>query len=300
METTQRKGVIGRGIRILAGYVRHHRGPFAAAICAAMVFAVATVASAVVLGRVTDRVITPSFRGGVPTRTIVLGLVAVFVVAVMRAGGAGGRRYFAGMTGFRTQRTLRTRIADKYRELPVAYHRSRPTGELLAHAESDVLAATEVLNPLPFSVAAVVLVIVAIIVLVATDPFLAIVGFSLWPILAVLNRLFGRVVEPPASRAQQKIGDVSGVVHESVDGALVVKTLGREDAEVERLAAQAEDLRRERIHMGELRADFEPAFNALPGLGIVALLALGAWRVSEGAITFGTLVQFVSLFQLLT
>jgi ABC-type multidrug transport system fused ATPase/permease subunit len=141
---------------------------------------------------------------------------------------------------------------------------------------------------------------VAIVVLIATDPILATVGLALWPLLAVLNRFFGRLVEPPASRAQKKIGDVSAVVHESVDGALVVKTLGREDAEVERLAAEAEELRRERVLMGELRAKFEPAFEALPSLGIVALLALGTWRVSIGAITFGTLVQFVSLFQLLS
>ena len=297
---SQTKGVLLRGLKILVGYVRTHPGPFATAIAGATVFAIGTVGSAVVLGRITDTVIDPAFHGGVETRTLVLGLIAVVAVALLRAGGAAARRYFAGMTGFRVQRTLRTQIADKYRDLPVAYHRGHPTGELLAHAEADVLAATEVLNPLPFSIAAVVLVVVAIVVLIATDPVLAIVGLALWPLLAVLNRMFGRVVEPPASRAQKKIGDVSGVVHESVDGALVVKTLGREEAEVNRLAAEAEQLRKERVRMGELRAMFEPAFEALPGLGIVGILALGAWRVSTGAVTFGTLVQFVSLFQLLT
>jgi len=106
-------------------------------------------------------------------------------------------------------------------------------------------------------------------------------------------------VEGPAKRTQERLGDVSAVAHESIDGALVVKTLGRERAEVERLAVRAGQVREERIAVGWLRAAFEPGFEALPNLGMVVLIALGAWRVSTGAITKGTLVQFVSLFQLL-
>jgi ABC-type multidrug transport system fused ATPase/permease subunit len=100
-------------------------------------------------------------------------------------------------------------------------------------------------------------------------------------------------------RAQEKVGEVSSVAHESIDGALVVKTLGREGAEVMRLATKADGLRNERIKVGRLRAGFEPAFDALPTLGAIILLAVGSWRISTHAITTGTLVQFLSLFQLL-
>lgn len=79
----------------------------------------------------------------------------------------------------------------------------------------------------------------------------------------------------------------------------MVKTLGREDAEVERMDRRADALRRARVALGTMRASFEPAFDALPNLGITALVAVGAWRISTGAITTGTLVQFVALFQLL-
>ena len=51
--------------------------------------------------------------------------------------------------------------------------------------------------------------------------------------------------------------------------------------------------------MGNLRAAFEPSFEVLPILVVVVLLAVGAWRLSTGAFTGGTLVQFMSLFQLL-
>ncbi|MDP9295904.1 MAG: ABC transporter ATP-binding protein/permease [Actinomycetota bacterium] len=296
---SEQRTVFFRGLRIIRGYIATHPLPFTVAVTGAAVYAGATVASTIVLGRITDDVVTPAFRGGVDTRTVVWAVVAIMAVGLIRAGGIVIRRYFAGMTGFRMARTLRTRVVDRYRELPLAFHQAHPTGELLAHAEADVEAATEVINPLPYSTAVILLIVFATVSLVLTDPFLAIIGLAVLPGLAFLNRVYTRKVEGPATRAQQKVGEVASVAHESLDGALVVKTLGRERAEVERLAVRARELRDERIEMGRYRAGFEPFFDALPNFGIIVLLAVGAWRISTGDITTGTLVQFISLFLLL-
>lgn len=277
-----------------------HPLPFTIAVTGAGTFAAATVASAVVLGRVTDRVIVPAFRQEeVPRGTLLWGVALVLGVAFLRAVAIVIRRYFAGMVAARVQRSLRTRVIDTYRRLPLAYHRAEPAGELLAHAEADVEAATEIMHPLPFSIAAIMLIVFATAALVVTDPFLALIGLSLMPVMTVLNRYFGVKVEPPASEAQKAIGRVSSVAHESFDGALVVKTLGREAAEVARLEREAEVLRGHRVRFGHLRAGFEPAFDGIPNLGVILLLALGSWRVSTGDVSIGVLVQFVSLFQLI-
>src|SRR6266545_3526136 len=171
--------------------------------------------------------------------------------------------------------------------------------DLVGHAEADVQAAIEVIHPLPWSLAVVLLVVFATIALLVTDLFLAVIGILVLPGLAVINRYYTAKVEDPATKAQERIGDVSAVAHESIDGALMVKTLGRERAEVERLKERAMALRDERVRMGQLRAAFEPAFEAIPAIGIIVLIAVGSWRASTGAITVGTLVQFVSLFELL-
>jgi ATP-binding cassette subfamily B protein len=304
MATGQRaargRGTFVRGIAIVASYVRTHPVPFALSIVGSTVYSVATVWSAEVLGRVTDEIIYPSFRGGVPAPSLWLGVGALLAVILVRAAAIVVRRYFAGMTFYRMQATLRANIVDRYRQLPLAFYRSRPTGELLAHAEADVLAATEVLNPVPFSIAVLLLVVFAVVSLLTTDVALAAIGLLMLPALALLNRLYGRVVEPAARRAQERIGDVSAVAHESIDGALVVKTIGRERSEVERLEARAAQLQEERTRVGRLRASFEPAFEAIPNLGIIVLLGVGSWRLATGTITVGTLVEFMALFQLLS
>jgi ABC-type multidrug transport system fused ATPase/permease subunit len=297
--TTDERNLFVRGVRVIASYVRMHPLPFTAAVTGAGVYALATVASTIVLGRVTDRLIIPAFQGHFHLSTAIGAAIALLMVAVIKAGGIMTRRFFAGMTKCRSEASLRNAVADRYQVLPLAYHRARPTGELLAHAESDVDAATEVISGVPYSLAVVFLIVFAAIELLVTDVFLAAVGLLVLPTLAFLNRLYGISVEGPAARVQERVGDLSSVAHESFDGALVVKALGRERAEVERLSEQADLLRTERLHVGRIRANFEPALDALPNLGIIGLLAVGSWRVSSGAVSTGTLVQIVSLFTLM-
>ncbi|HEY8545124.1 MAG TPA: ABC transporter ATP-binding protein, partial [Acidimicrobiales bacterium] len=171
---------------------------------------------------------------------------------------------------------------------------------LLAHADADIERAVTALQPLPMSIGVVVLLIAAIGSLAAVDPLLMLVGFALFPTLGLLNRLYARRIERPAAATQDQLGRVSAVVHESFDGALVVKTLGLEDREHRRLAAEAEDLRQARLEVGWLRATFEPGLETLPVLGSIVLLAVGAWRVSTGALEVGGLVQAMALFNILS
>ena len=294
------RDVFGRGMRLIVSYIRMHPRPFAIAVIGAFLFAIASVAVTVALGRVTDLVLRPAFtQEGVNASTLWLGIGAVMGLTALRALGIGIRRYYSGVTGAAVAATLRERVSDRYRDLALSYHRTRPTGELLAHMEADVEAAIEVLYPIPFAIGVIFLVLFALVSLVATDPFLTLIGLLTVPALGLMNRSFALQMQGPARRVQERIGDVSAVAHESVDGALVVKTLGRERAEVGRLREKAEQLRSERVAAGYIRAWFEEALEALPNLAVIMMLAIGAWRVSTGDITLGTLVQVVALFGLL-
>ncbi|HEU4528521.1 MAG TPA: ABC transporter ATP-binding protein [Actinomycetota bacterium] len=293
------RGLFARGLRLIASYVRAHPKPFVISVMGAAVFAAGSIAVTAALGRVTDEVLRPAFSTGVSTSTIWLGAAAIVGLAMIRALGIGVRRYFSGVLGSAVAATLRRRVSDRYRDLSLAYHRAKPTGELLAHMEADVEAAVDVLYPVPFAVGVILLVVFAMVAMLLIDPLLALIGFLLFPTLGVLNRTFAARMQGPAQRAQERIGEVSSVAHESVDGALVVKTLGRERAETERLAAKAEELRRARVEGGLIRAGFEPALEALPAIAITVLMAVGSWRISVGAMSIGDLVQVVTLFGLL-
>jgi ABC-type multidrug transport system fused ATPase/permease subunit len=115
----------------------------------------------------------------------------------------------------------------------------------------------------------------------------------------LLNFVYQRRVEAPSSEAQEQLGVVSAVAHESFEGAMVIKALGAEQIESARFRAVSEQLRDAKVRAATTRATFESLLDALLPAGIAVLLPMGAWRVSSGAVTVGDVVSFVSLFTIL-
>jgi ATP-binding cassette, subfamily B, bacterial len=291
--------IMRRGATIVWQAIRAHPGRFGLAIGGANLYALMAVGGSVVLGRVTDEVISPGFEEGVDGGTVAWGAAAILVVAALRAVGAMMRRFYGMDASLRMQKTWFGRIVDKYLAVPLDFFGRHPTGTLLAHADADIERAVTALQPVPMSIGVVVLLVAAVGSLAAVDPLLMLVGLALFPTLGLLNRMYARRIELPAAATQDQLGRVSAVVHESFDGALVVKTLGLEDREHDRLAGEAEQLRQARLEVGWLRATFEPGLETLPVLGSIVLLAIGSWRVSSGALDIGGLVQAMALFGIL-
>ncbi|MFW5417429.1 ABC transporter ATP-binding protein [Nocardiopsis sp. CNT-189] len=290
-----------RGLKVLWVAMRGEPAVFGVAVFGASLHAAITVASSWVLGRITDQVILPAFADGRTTAAaLTAAAAAMLAVGLFKAIGLALRRLYAGLMQFRMQARYRRAVARKYLRLPLSWHHRHPTGQLLSNANADVEAAWQPLAPLPMVVGSLFMLLIAAVAMLITDPVLALVGFVVFPLLFAINVVFQRKVSPVATRAQALRAQVSEVAHESFDGALVVKTLGREDTETERFTAAAHRLRDAQIRVGRMRGMFDPVMEALPNLGVLAVLLVGMWRLSTGAIDPGELVQMAYLFTLLS
>jgi len=289
-----------RGSRLIWRSLRAYPWLHTTAMVGALGFVAASIGGAWVLRAATDDLVIPAFDDGTVDRSdvwVVMGLIVV--VSVGRGIGVMMRRWYLSLAENSTQRDWRRALVNHYLDVPLRFHRERPTGELLAHADIDLTTATMVLKPLAFSVSVLALVIVAVVTLFIIHPLVALLGIVLFPLLVVMSQIYTSRVEAPSARAQQAVGEVAAVAHESFEGALVVKTLGREAAEVERLRRASATLRKERLVVGRIRAAFEPSIDALPNIGVVLLLLIGSWLVSRGDATPGDLVLAAVVFGLL-
>jgi len=295
-----RDDTLRRGLGLLARAVRHEPRVFAVAVGGSAVYGVMTVASAWVLGRVTDQLIVPAFRDGeTTTGALVASGLAIVGVSVLKASGIVARRLGAGVMQYRLQARYRREVTRQYLRLPLSWHQRHPTGQLLSNANADVEAVWFPIAPFPMAVGVLVMLVVAGVAMVLTDPVLSLVGFLVFPSIFALNVVYQRRLSPLATRAQQLRAEVSGVAHESFDGALVVKTLGREAEETERFAGSAWELRDAQVAVGRVRGMFDPALEAIPTLGVLAVLWVGTARVAAGDIAPGDLVQVAYLFTIL-
>ncbi len=289
----------GEGTALIVRQLGRARRPFAVGAVGTFCYALATIASSYVIGWVTDGVLLPAVAAGeLSAAAQALAAAAIIGVAGVRAGGIALRRAGAYTAQYRLQARDRTDLTDRYLELPIEWHRRHPTGQLLSNVNADVEVAANIASPLPMALGVVVMLVVTAVLLIVTDPFLAVVGFAVGPALAFTNVAFQRRMRVVTTEAQRLRAEVSEIAHESFDAALVVKTLGREDAEVGRFGASSDALRDRMVDVGRLRAMFDPLMEALPSLGTLAVLAVGAWRVDAGLISAGTLVTFAYLFRL--
>lgn len=293
--------VVRRGLRLMRAEIRLAPRPFAVGVSGAVVYALSIVGGSWAIGNVVDEVVAPRFdTGHVTARAVLAGCLLVVAMGVLKALGIVTRRVGATIAQKEATAALRREIARRYQAFPLAWHRLRPTGELLARAGSDPEASTEVMAPLPYTIGVLTLLAISVAWLVATDVFLSAVAFGLVPAFALVNARYQRLVEGPAARAQAAVGDVSAVAHESFEGHLVVKTLGAEEHESQRFREQVARLRDARVEVESMHATFNAALDALPAISTIALVVLGAWRVQSGAITTGQVVAFVSLLSLMT
>jgi len=296
----RREAVVRRGLRHIGRAVAEQPGIFSLALLGSCLYGGMTVASAYVIGGITDRVLLPAFDEGSTTATaLTLAAAAILVVAVLKIIGIIGRRLFAGMMSYRLMADYRRRVTGQYLRLPLSWHQRHPTGQLLSNANSDVESSWFFVAPLPFACGALVMVAITVAALVLTDPLLALVGLVVFPLVFVANAVYSQVMSPRMQRAQQLRAEVSEIAHESFDAALVVKTLGREDDEAARFGVKADELRDGLVAVGRVRGLFDPLMEVLPNLGTLAVLLIGAERVAAGATEAGDLVSIAYLFTLL-
>ncbi|GAA0190277.1 ABC transporter ATP-binding protein [Cytobacillus oceanisediminis] len=289
--------IMRRGFGLLGRGIGEQKGLFAISVVGSVLFGAMTVADAWVLGWATDNVIRPSFEQGEVLQGALWTSIALFLgVAVLRALGVIARRLIGGIVYYRLVATYRRKVTRQYLALPMSWHHRHPTGQLLSNANADVEATWAVFMPLPMAVGVIAMLAAALVAMLEADWVLTLVGLVVFPALFGINVFYQRWLSPKVAHAQALRGDLSAVAHESFDGALVVKSLGREADETARFARSTEELRDANIEVGKIRSIFDPLLEALPNLGILAVIVLGVGRVASGAAEPGDVVQVAYLF----
>ena len=284
------------GFRVLGVAIRREPWVFTLSTLGSVLFGALTVADAWVLGWSTDNVVLPAFESGTTTTKGLVTIFALFLgVAILRAVGIVARRLGAGIMQYRMQAHYRREVTRRYLDLPMSWHQRHPTGELLSNANSDVEAAWAPIAPLPMAVGTLAMMVIAILQMLFTDLAMALVGLLVFPLVMLVNVAFQRLSSPIFTRIQALRAELSEIAHESFDGAMVVKTLGREAEETDRFAAKARDLRDEGIRAGRIRAAFDPFLESLPNLGVLAVLGVGVVRVQSGTADPGDVVTVAYL-----
>ncbi len=288
------------GFRVIGRGMSEQRRWISLAILGSTIYGILTGGTAWVIGRVVHDTVSPAIAARSVTVAQLTGAGLLLAgVVVANVIGIVMRRLAAGVAVYNLGATYRRRVTRQYLRLPLAWHHRHPSGQLLSNANSDVESMWNVFQPLPMAFGVIVMLVFGAVQMFLVDPFLAAIGMTVFPALFAVNLVFQRIMSPKVTRVQQLRAEVSEVAHESFEAALVVKSLGREDQEAERFTATTHELRDANIAVGRSRGVFDPAIEAIPTIGTLAVLAVGVWRVSTGHLTAAEVVQIAYLFSIL-
>lgn len=301
---------IRKALQLLHHGLRTEPRRFWTAIVASAVFSLLTVAFGTLLGQITDEVVIPGVAGEPiqgtwgqltqdPLEAIVWAGGAFLLIGVANAGLVALRRAIQGAAVAGVGARHRSVVADALASLPLGWHRKNASGRMLSAMSSDSETATDTLHPFPFTVGSFVMMFAAGVSMWLMDPWLAVTGLSVVPVIFAINVAYERVITPRWDLGQSLRSEVSTIAHESFEGGTVVKALGVERQETERFARATHALRDADTRVGRTSAWFEPMMDLVVPLGSVALMIVGAVRAADGAVTVGDVVAAIYLVTLM-
>jgi ABC-type multidrug transport system fused ATPase/permease subunit len=138
-----------------------------------------------------------------------------------------------------------------------------------------------------------------VVLILVIDPWLALTAFICLGTIVAVNmqgawRMFNAFRE-----VQDLRGEVSSIAHESLDGALTIKALGRIDTETNRFRTASERLRDRLIYTLQMMATYRVGVEGLLSGVTIVMLVAGTIRINSGAVTPGDIVTITYLLSLL-
>lgn len=216
----------------------------------------------------------------------------VVAAAVIAGLFTAMRRWVA----FRESRLIETRIRESIfahlLKLHVGYHDRTSTGQLMSRASSDLQQVQAFVVMIPLTLSNFAMIGAVIVLLVMSQPLLAVVALAPLPFVNVLANRFSRRIHPAVLAVQAEQAQLASVVEETVSGVRVIKGFGAEHVQAEKLRVEADDIQRVSLDAAKLRSRFLPAIDLLPSIGLIAVLGMGGHRVINGDMTVGDLVKF--------
>ncbi|MGH8004263.1 MAG: ABC transporter ATP-binding protein, partial [Limisphaerales bacterium] len=169
-------------------------------------------------------------------------------------------------------RNLRNELFAHYQALSLSFFFRSKTGHLISRVTNDVALLSDTLD-VCFSrlVKEPLLVIFFLIFLFTISVKLTLLGLILVPLSALLVNLLGEYLKRYALRTQERMGEMSSALQETVGGARVVKAFGTERFETNRFAHLSERYFRAMLKLARVRFLAHPMSEML-GIGVIVLV----------------------------
>lgn len=222
-------------------------------------------------------------RFGIPALAWLAGLylLAMVVGAVLQFGNG----VLMSLTGQSAMRDLRRDVFDHLQRLHLGYFDTQPVGRLVTRATNDVENIAEMFSSgIVALVTDVAKMIGFAVVLFLVDARLALVSFTVVPLLAACAVLFRRGIRDAFRKVRVRIARINAMLQETVTGMKVVQLFTREERNLrdfDALNAEHRDAWKDSIRYD---AALFAAVEIAGGISVAVIVGYGSGLVSAGVL----------------
>jgi subfamily B ATP-binding cassette protein MsbA len=206
-----------------------------------------------------------------------------------------GDDYLAAWVGERFLLDMRTKLFAHLHTLSAHTLDRRRLGDVLARLTSDVQAIESfVLTGVATGISAVLRLLFFGGALFFLSWKLALASLIVAPLFFYLARSFSRLVKETAREKRRRTGSLSAVAEESLGNAALVQVLNRQGDEVERFRHEGDKIVEAELAATRIRGLFTPLIDLVELIGAMTVIGLGVWALTEGELTIGGLLVFLT------
>lgn len=282
------------GRDLILRQLRQKWAPLGIAFGAGLTWGLLRLVVPVLTGRTIDKAIVPNNHA-----LLVQMVLAIVGIVAVQATCAGLRRYWAMRTSYRVEADLRLELYNRVNRLSFDYHDRTATGQLMSRGSADLHEIQGFLVNIPINSAYLLMAAGSFVLLLLTSWMLAVAAMAVYPVVFWLSIRFFTRLEPGTEKVQQDLAAITGVVEENIAGARLVRAFGREEHELRRLEAVADDVYNDSMEVVRLRTVYGPLFTLLPAIAQVVVLGFGGWLAIRGDMTTGQLVAAMQFLNML-
>jgi len=277
------------GLKLLGPYLRPHRGRVALALLSLIVAAGTVLAFGACLRALIDR----GFAQGQPN-VLDYALASTLVVALVLAIASGSRFYLVSWLGERVVADLRRDLFAHVVRLGPAWFEIKRSGDVMSRMAADAQLIEQVIgSSASVALRNTLMCLGGIVMLVVTNPHLALLVLAVVPVVVAPIVIFGRKVRALSRDAQARIADMVSEGAETLDAVRTVQAFAQENRAAGHFGEVAEAAFAASIRRISRRATMTTMVIFVVFAAVGFLLWMGGQDVIAGRITAGDLSAFI-------
>lgn len=183
----------------------------------------------------------------------------------------------------KTMQEIRRDLFENLQKLSIKFFDSHPHGELMSRLTNDVdnigNALSQTLIQFLSSILTFIMTVSAMLIV---SPVLTLVALLIIPASIMLTKNIAKLSRKYFSEQQKFLGELNGMIEETISGQKVVKIFGREKIITNEFSEKNEELKKVGIKAQFLSGIIFPMMNSLNNLSYALVALIGGWLLLMG------------------